>query len=654
MLFSYRWLQTYFNEQLPEPKKLANLFTFHSFEVEEVLTEGDDAVFEIAILPNRRHDCLSHRGIAREISVLTGIPLARDPFREKIPKWNTPDTLVASIDDADGAPRYMTALMRGVSVGESPDWLKERLRAIGQKPKNNIVDATNYVMFELGQPLHVFDAEKFTKEGDTIKIGVRNAKEGELITALGGDEYILDKNDLIIVDGVSDSPLGIAGIKGGTACEIGSKTKNIIIESANFNPARVRRTATRLGLRTDASLRFESGLAPEQAAYALKEVIMLIEKLTGATLLGVRDMGKWESAGGRSSSGGKKSTAIPLSAQEANKLLGTDMNDGVLLDMLGELNFSHKKDEDKVIATPPFERLDVETKEDLIEEVGRVYGYEKIAAIPLPGADKSPAINKNFYYTEKIRDILTGLGFSEVYTHAIGGEGIIALENPLAEDKKFLRTTLQKGLQEYLAKAETNAELLGLSQIKIFEIGSVFSQKEELMLGVAVGNLKVVAESGADDTLRRALSSLAEELHAKEIDTDAEGVFSPKEAVFTMPLADFFEKLPSGKEYTAYQKPEIEPRYRPISQFPFVLRDIAVFVPEGTAHDEVAAVIKNEAGKLLVRIRLFDEFKKGGKISYAFRLVFQSHEKTLTDNEVNEAMARVVNALNTQEGFVVR
>ncbi|MBI3020357.1 MAG: phenylalanine--tRNA ligase subunit beta, partial [Parcubacteria group bacterium] len=278
MLFSYRWLQTYFNEQLPEPKKLANLFTFHSFEVEEVLTEGDDAVFEIAILPNRRHDCLSHRGIAREISVLTGIPLARDPFREKIPKWNTPDTLVASIDDADGAPRYMTALMRGVSVGESPDWLKERLRAIGQKPKNNIVDATNYVMFELGQPLHVFDAEKFTKEGDTIKIGVRNAKEGELITALGGDEYILDKNDLIIVDGVSDSPLGIAGIKGGTACEISSQTKNIIIESANFDPARVRATATRLGLRTDASARFESGLAPEQAAHALKEVIMLIEK----------------------------------------------------------------------------------------------------------------------------------------------------------------------------------------------------------------------------------------------------------------------------------------------------------------------------------------------------------------------------------------
>src|SRR3989344_7840450 len=156
MKFSYHWLQTYFNEQLPEPKKLADLFTFHSFEVEEVFTEGDDTVFEIAILPNRRHDCLSHRGVAREISVLTGIPLARDPFREKVPAWNTTNVLVADIENTDGTPRYMAALMNGVRVQESPDWLKKRLRAIGQKPINNIVDATNYMMFDLGQPLHVF------------------------------------------------------------------------------------------------------------------------------------------------------------------------------------------------------------------------------------------------------------------------------------------------------------------------------------------------------------------------------------------------------------------------------------------------------------------------------------------------------------------
>src|SRR3989344_1488543 len=247
MRFSYHWLQTYFDEKLPEPKKLAELFTFHSFEVEEVITEGDDATLEMTILPNRRHDCLSHRGNAREISVLTGIPLARDPFREKVPVWNTAKGFTAMVGDLEGCPRYMAAYMHGVSVGESPDWLKERLRAVGQKPINNIVDATNYVMFELGQPLHAFDAEKFAGEGDTIKVGVRSAKEGEPITVLGGAEYILNKNDLVIIDGISDSPLGIAGIKGGAAGEMTPPTKNIIIESANFDSVRVRATATRLG-----------------------------------------------------------------------------------------------------------------------------------------------------------------------------------------------------------------------------------------------------------------------------------------------------------------------------------------------------------------------------------------------------------------------
>ncbi len=638
MKFSHRWLQTFFSagggssfggdEKLPEPQKIADLLIFHSFEVESVLTEGDDSVFEISILPNRRHDCFSHRGIAREISVLTGIPLARDPFRETVPMWNMPKGLTAAIEDKKGAPRYMAALMKGVSVGESPDWLKERLRAVGQKSINNIVDATNYVMFELGQPLHAFDAEKFTKEGDTVKIGVRNAKKGERITVLGGTEYILCAEDLVIVDGVSDSPLGIAGIKGGTACEITPQTKNIIIESANFDPARIRATATRLGLRTDASLRFESGLAPEQAAYALKEAIMLIEKLTGAALQGVCDVGNWE----------KKETVIPLSPDEMNKLLGTDINAGILLDVLEELKFSHTKDGDGVIVTPPFERLDVETKEDLIEEVGRVYGYEKIAAVPLPKEDKSPAVSKNFYYTEKIRDILTGLGFSEIYTHAIGGEGSIALENPLASDKAFLRNSLiTKQFGDGLLQNEKNREIIqGREKIKIFEIGKVFKEQ---------GEEWELALGGEDrNDVRKAQQAL---VSFNLLPDQAGGDIAHRHALN-------FEKLPEPKEYTPYQKPEIEARYRSFSQYPFMLRDIAVFVPEGTTSDEVAAVIKNEAGKLLMRARLFDEFKKGGGISYAFRLVFQSHEKTLTDNEVNEVMARIIGVLNSRAGFKVR
>ncbi len=629
MRVSYHWLKTFFNEELPDPQKIAELLLFHSFEVESVAPEGDDRIFEIAILPNRRHDCLSHRGIAREISVQTGIPLSRDPFRDEVPAWNTPSTLIAEIN-TKGAPRYMAALLHGVGVHESPDWLKERLRAIGQKPISNIVDAMNYVMFDLGQPLHAFDAEKLRKsEGDTINISVRNAKKRERITVLGGAEYALEESDVIITDGVCDSPIGIAGVKGGTACEITAKTKKIIIESANFDPARVRATAMRLGLRTDASLRFESGLAPKQTEFALREVITLIEKLTGAELLGVCDIGKWE----------KGETAIPLSPDEVNKLLGTDINAGVLLDVLGELKFSYTKDGERVSVTPPFERLDVETKEDLIEEVGRVYGYERIRALPLPKADISPIVNKNFYYAEKIRDILVGLGYSEVYTHAIGTKGESELENPLAEDKRFLRATLHN-LQflDALHLNTTNRERLELESTKIFEIGKVFSKNGEHW-ELAIGGNSVKEDTGALFGLLNVPIPNTEILESNLVSYNLDEIFS---------------QLKEPTIYAPYQKPEIEPRYRPFSHYPFVLRDIAVFVTEGTESDAVRDMIKNEAGKLLVGVRLFDEFRKDGKISYAFRLVFQSHEKTLSDEEVNEIMAKVTHALNSQEGFAVR
>ncbi|OGZ12363.1 MAG: hypothetical protein A3D67_00045 [Candidatus Lloydbacteria bacterium RIFCSPHIGHO2_02_FULL_51_22] len=627
MLFSYNWLQTYFEKKLPPPQEIAELLIFHALEVESVTPEGDDWIFELAVLPHRRHDCLSHRGIAREISVLAGVPMAHDPFQEKVPAWNTPIGLTATVENTDGCPRYMAALMQGVAVDESPDWLKKRLRAVGQKPVNNIVDATNYVMFHLGQPLHAFDAGLFSAEGELRGIGVRDAQKGERITALGGQEHLLQENDLVIVDGMSDAPIGIAGIKGGTAREITVHTKNIIIESANFNPARVRQTAMRLGLRTDASLRFESGLAPEQAEYALREVVMLIEKLTGAELLGVSDIGKWQ----------KKVAPIPLSADEINKLLGTNMDIGILKNVLEELRFEYTEQGKEVHVTPPFERLDVEMKEDLIEEVGRVYGYEKVKAVPLPKADASPAVNKNFYYMGKIRDILVERGFSEVYTHAIGAEGSVGLENPLAEDKRFLRDGLANSQFDSLVlQNERNKKLFDGGTIKIFEMGKAFREKDE--------QWELVLGSESENEVRDAEMALA------SFGISSRGTGGVVERHVLM-----IEALPEPPHaYEPYKKSEIEPRYRPISDFPPVFRDIAVFVPKDVTSEAVREIIVQEAGGLLVSVRLFDEFRKDGKISYAFRLVFQSHEKTLSDNEVNEIMVRITGNLNTRNGFSVR
>ncbi|HEY4510818.1 MAG TPA: phenylalanine--tRNA ligase beta subunit-related protein, partial [Candidatus Paceibacterota bacterium] len=404
-------------------------------------------------------------------------------------------------------------------------------------------------------------------------------------------------------------------------------TKNIIIESANFNPARVRRTATRLGLRTDASLRFESGLAPEQAEYALREVVMLIEKLTGAELLGVSDTGKWQ----------KKVAPIPLSADEINKLLGTNMDIGILKNVLEELRFEYTEQGKEVHVTPPFERLDVEMKEDLIEEVGRVYGYEKVKALPLPKAEKSPAVNKNFYYTEKIRDILVGMGFSEVYTHAIGADGNVELENPLASDKAFLRGSLANShFASLVLKNERNKKLFDGETIKIFEIGKAFREEGE--------QWELVLGSENENEVRDAESALT-----------SFGISSRGTGVVVERHVLSLEKLPEPPSaYEPHKKSEIEPRYRPISDFPPMFRDIAVFVPEALTGETVREIIADEAGKLLVGIRLFDEFRKEGKVSYAFRIVFQSHEKTLSDSNVNEIMNKVTTALNAHDGFMVR
>ena len=257
MKISYNWLQSYFSEKLPESLVLADLLTMHSFEVEEVVARGDDFIFDIDVLPNRGHDCLCHYGVANEVSAVTGVPLKNAPLKEPLPQWPVSNELTVHVEANEVCPRYSAAVLKGVTVGPSPAWLAERLRAIGQKSINNVVDATNYVMFNLGQPLHAFDMARLTKKDGKALIVVRCARQGERIVTLEGAEHGLTERDLLIVDGNADISVGIAGIKGGMAARIDESTHDILIEAANFNRTSVRKTARVLNLRTDASTRFE-------------------------------------------------------------------------------------------------------------------------------------------------------------------------------------------------------------------------------------------------------------------------------------------------------------------------------------------------------------------------------------------------------------
>jgi len=812
MLVSYKWLQDFFDDTLPSPEEVADVLTFGAFEIEGIQQTGDDTIIDVDVLPNRASDCLSHRGIAREISVLTGMPLVHDPLGNPIPKLERQaNELEVEVEDSQRCPVYIGALVKGVKVGMSPDWLRERLEAIGQKSINNIVDATNYVMFEIGQPLHAFDAGNLTPtsrvplsrrsappQGRTLDvgIGVRAAKGGEKITVLGGGEYELTKEMTVITDANKDVPIAIAGVKGGAYAEVGESTKDIVIEAAKFNPTITRKAAQALSLRTDASKRFENDVPDGLPFYGLQRVVELIIEIAGGELIGYAGTEK------------KKRNAYKLgvSVEEINKALGTELSEKDAEKVLKKLQFEYKKINDPIahvlalagalegkpykygasvskdapnefdcsslvawlfaqagVSIPrvaidqfvysepveesdlqagdvifshdasgkeaavftrvsdgerssntpsktetidfmpgtkveehvghnglylgdgkiihaageqsgfnkvviedlseskkfsnivgyrrmashdprfvidvPFERLDLRIPADLIEEIGRVYGYKNIAGKSLPPADNKPEQSAEYMAAEAVRAALTQKGYTEILTYSLADKGDVSLANALASDKSHLRANLSGAMGEKLDLNEKNAPLLGLYEaVRLFEIGRVFTAEGE-NTHVCIGARFIVGKAKdkrAQEEIEGVLSELG--VSANALDGVAEFVL-PK-AVYT---AKNVGALHIAKEAS----------YKPISAYPFVLRDIALWVDGATSAEDVEEVVRVHAGDLLVRVDLFDTFEKDGRISHALHLVFQSYEKTLSDDEVNTHMKNVESAVRDR-GWEVR
>ncbi len=601
MKISREWLQKYFQAPLPPVEKLADALTFHAFEIDGMDKVGDDDVLDVKITPNRGHDALSHRGIAKEISAILNIPLASDPLKE-VPNFDpTTDQVSVIIEDTELCPRYIAGYIKGIKVGPSPVWLKERLEAVGQRSINNVVDATNFVMFNIGQPLHAFDAGQLEVKDGKYAIEVRKAASGEVLLALDDKEYKLSESNLVIADKNSGKGIGIAGVKGGKPAGISESTKDIIIESANFNGVSVRQTAKALNLTTDASQRFQQVISPELAGYGMKSVVDMILKIAGGELIGFADAypkpaTPWQ---------------VKFTAVHTAKLLGIDISPEEIRTSLTHLGFSFKEDKDgEFLVDIPFERLDLTIPEDLIEEVGRMIGYERIPAQELPTFDKQPEINQNFAAAESVRKQLTEMGYSEVFTSVFADKGEVAVANKIDSVKPFLRATLTDGLNDALKRNVKNKDLLGLKEVKLFEVGTVWKGgKEEIMAGIV----------------------------------------TEKEAAKEDPLSMYVKETP---EYESLPVSATE-RYQSFSRYPSITRDIALWVPFDAQSEEVQNVISKSAGDLMIRIDQFDEFKKADKTSYAFRLVFQSFEKTLTDDEANSAMNSVYEAVKSK-GWEVR
>lgn len=789
MKVSYTWLQTYFDKPLPKPEKVKDLLTMHSFEVESIEDVDKDFILDVKVMPDRAHDCLSHLGIAREVSVIAGIPLKKEFLTQK--ELNAPESNIfrADIEDPKLCKRFSVLIIENVEVKESPLWLKRFLESIGERSVNNIVDATNFVMFSLGQPLHAYDMALLKDQNGAYRILVRNAKAMEKASTLDGKEYVLSEEDLVITDGNSNVVLGIAGIKGGKATEITTHTKSIVLESANFNPIKIRATAKRLGLRTGASIRFENDITPELTTEALafaSELIFNIAKTDDTRVEGVVDLHPGKTNlykigvtlseiknhlgvdishsdvvaifrklslslelvknlrekflqtalslnGSRYKFGASVlrdspsefdcSGLVAYSAMQAGIVLPrmsvdqyvfctnqseNDITPGDLIFALTEGGTAHTESkewmkgtlvpegidhvgimiskeevfhtsihnpngarteslkdflkirdlrafrkipeidgEERLVLTIPALRLDLRTKEDLIEEIGRIYGYENIKSKPIKPTLLTPEINQIAHYSNLIRNVLLEKGFSEVYTSVFTNDGQVELLNPLARDKSFLRKSLVSGLQTSLELNSLNADLLGLSQIKIFEIGNVFEKNEEyLSLGLGIFNTKTHKGKKNDEEIAGIFQTLGKLIGA---------MLEPKRDhdIYHLDIGNVIATLPAPTVPLEFKYDDSQLKYKKISSYPFVLRDIAVFVPKDVSADELLGVIEGEAGNLLVNSMKFDEFKKDDLISYAHRLVFQSLEKTLTDDGVNVIMKKINESI-ASKGWQVR
>ncbi|MEK7501799.1 MAG: phenylalanine--tRNA ligase subunit beta [Patescibacteria group bacterium] len=688
MKISRNWLKNYFDKPIPDANKLAEFFTFHSFEVEGVEEIGNespavsllvetalprslcssedcsrpsdtasiaDFIIDVKVLPDRAHYCLSHKGIAGEVSVLTG---------QAIKDLKIPDMLEATtevgpmykpsiiIQDRKFCRRYMGRYVENITVNQSLEWMKRLLEAIGQRSISGIVDATNFCMFDIGQPLHAFDADKI--KGVIV---VRPAKASEKMILLDGTEITLTTDDSVIADDAG--PLAIAGVKGGKRAEVTSSTKRIFMESANFNPTAVRRTSTKYNLRSESSKRYENEITPELVSLGMNNICALIKEMNPEAKFGpIVDVYPVKA----------KQTVIDFDPAYIEKRLGVKFPFDEAKSILERMGIIIKGgDTSRWKLTIPFDRLDLTIREDIVEEIGRVYGYEHIKGILPPKTNMPVEILPAYYLSEKIKDILIEQGFSEVSLYTLVEKGDIETAKPLARDKAFARKNLVDSTMTCVEKNALNADLLGLQTIKVFEIGKVFSKEgERLVLSLGVAQVKKIKGVKNESILVDALKTLKENISLfgnETKDSVVDIIDNPKiitkgnHAVCEIDLEEILKsiKLPAGASYKDLNfMPSSSNHYEKISLYPFIVRDIAVFVPESIQALNVWESIKKGIGatnakELLVRHSLFDTFKKEGKVSYAFRLVFQSLERTLTDEEANAIMEKIYEVMKDKE-----
>jgi len=618
----------------------------------------NETVFEIDITPNRA-DCLSIQGLAREVSAVTKRKLKPRNFQIKEKKNEIKDLLKVEVKNPELCSKYTCRIIKGIQIKDSPEWLKNRLRACGIRPINNIVDVSNYVMLELGQPLHAFDAKIVGK-----KIVVRTAKSGEKMVTLDNQTRHLDSSMLVIAD--SKKSIAIAGVMGGLSSEISNKTQDVILESAIFDSKSVRHTSQKLDLVSDSSLRFEKGLDWNATEVALDRAAQLMAKLgSGKVVPGFIKVAKEPK---------DLNPVIKLSLERIKLYLNLKFTSKETMRILRNLGFEIKLASKDILEVKiPSWRPDVRLEEDLIEEIGRIYDYNKLKPTFLTGKLKPVQLPKELACENKIKDLMARLGFSEVYHYSFYGEDLakkcglephhhLRVANPLNPDQALMRITLMPRMFETAAK---NAK--EFDQFKIFEIGKVFlPQKGELPDEQTRFLALVLGKDGLLE-IKGVLAKIFEEVNIQNYSflemKDKLMIYIDKKAVGFLskssPILKNAFKIKKDFAYLALDCSSLiklaseSKKYQPISIFPEMVRDLAFFVEEGIRYEQIEKEIK-DIDPLLTKIELFDVYEKEGKKSLALRLFFQSKERTLKSEEVDKLMDKINKILENKFKIKVR
>jgi phenylalanyl-tRNA synthetase beta chain len=637
----------------------------------------DDQIIDVAVTPNRS-DCLSLLGIAREVAAICEAPLGYPAisFAETGPDIKALASI--AIDDLEGCPRYAARVVQNIAVGPSPKWLRERLEAVGLRSINNTVDVTNYVLMEMGQPLHAFDFDRLREH----RIIVRRAGQGEHFTTLDGAERILFDDTLLICDG--QGPVAIAGIMGGLDSEITPETTQVLIESAYFEPRGIRRSSKKLGLRTESSYRFERGVDPEGVIRALDRAAQLMREVGGGEITrGLIDVYPRPLT----------TPAVVLDVDRTNRFLGTDLSTTAMEAVLRRIELPVETiDSHRLRVKVPSFRPDITREVDLAEEIARLVGFDQVpVTCPEASIGAEPA-DPHLSLRQEIKGVLQGAGFFEVLNYSfISQESLsmlgfsagdprmnpIRVLNPLSEDQRVMRTTLVPGL---LQTARYNFDH-GNEDLRMFELSKVFLPNKQDVLpvephhlaGIMTGaRLPQTLYGGLGDTEYADLKGVVEEvlelLHVSEVQFVAENVppyldslhaasvfgegsglgaigrVHPRvESAFGLKKAVYIFEIDFEQVYKLNRH---QSRYRSLPKFPSVSRDMALIVDESLPVQELLDYLWQLEEPMLEQIEVFDIYRNPqlstGKKSIGYRLVYRSNDRSLTDAEVNHLHGRLV------------